>query len=121
RLTPWPADTVANATNHYNNYHRHNYTTLSGAAIFAPRLPNEINDPDLRLKLDINHASRGALALDIARVFASGNSPSLPTGLAGLDAESFADLMAACIVDYRDDDNVLTGVDTASDTMFYGF
>lgn len=116
----------------YYNYHRYEprnqFTVLSGASIYAPRLPNLAggvhndqpieNDRRRVLKEDVNRLTMLELSMEIRKVIERGTF-TMPLGVRtyltrlGIDPDSaegrefFANQMAVNIHDYGDEDNLI--------------
>lgn len=100
---------VTSIANYFTNEPRHQFTTYSGASMFRMPLGTDTSTPFWG-KRDINKILTSAnpaanLSTEITRVYGSG-SPPLPSGVTS--AAELADQFAANIVDYVDDDNILT-------------
>ncbi len=85
---------------------RHQMTTTSGTAIFAPKLTNADAFDGSFQKLDVNTIDGDALAEEIETTFDT--AENLPGGL--ISVIDFADQFAASIKDYADADNKVTQV-----------
>ncbi len=123
---------VANQQTYYNYYRhepRNQLTVLSGASIYAPRLPDLTtapthnnnaldNDPRRVVKRDINQMDMLELSREIRKVLERGNFV-MPTGVAsylvqlGIDPDSpqarefLANQLAVNVHDYGDENNVI--------------
>ena len=100
---------VTTIANYFAREPRHQLTTYNGASILRMPMSGDTSTPFWG-KRDINVILTGAnpaaaLSTEISRVYGAG-SPPLPAGVA--NATQFADQFATNIIDYADDDNVLT-------------
>ena len=88
-------------------------TVLNGSAIYAPRLKN---DPRIVLKANINRLLRFGtkLSTQIRQILESrapgGSGFKVPKIYQGWTVQEYADQLAANIIDYADEDNLVTRV-----------
>ncbi|MAE62516.1 MAG: hypothetical protein CMJ49_14310 [Planctomycetaceae bacterium] len=127
---PFPATAEASVRDYFQKNPRIWLTTLSGQAVFAPRLPDYFtnladqvsqngdlvpNDPIPLVvrQMDINRLTADDLAIEIRMVIERGSfsfSPMAGGLLNTAERERFADQFAANIKDYADADSKLTAI-----------
>ena len=100
---------VSSIANYFTNEPRHQLTSYSGASIFRMPMGTDTATPFWG-KRDINAILTGAnpaanLSAEISRVFSVG-TPQLPPSVT--TAAELADQLAVNVIDYADEDNIVT-------------